>query len=115
MGYTALLRQLAVAHHVIVMIFVEHASGVWNQASPPSQRLAKMAHETIQTLPEAADFRSLLNTITELAQAAEGRGDRTSAAVLVNVAALLAEVQAARPLSSTAPIAPAALALALAA
>ena len=72
-----------------------------------------MAHEMIQIFPETADFRCLVSTLTELAQVAENRGDRASAAVLVNVAALLAEVQATRPLSSAAPIAPAALALAL--
>ena len=72
-----------------------------------------MAHETIQTFPEAADFRSLMNTIASLAQVAEDRGDRVSAAVLINVASLLAEVQVTRPQSSVAPIAPAALAFAL--
>ena len=113
MIYAAQLRQPSNAPHVSVRILVECASGVWNQGPPPSERLAKMAYETIQTLPEAADFRSLLNTITDLAQVAEDRGDRTSAAVLVNVAALLAEVQATRPQSNAAPIAPAALALAL--
>ena len=71
-----------------------------------------MAYETIQAPPEAADFRSLLNTITDLAQLAENRGDRTGATVLVNVASLLAEVQSARSPINAAPIGPAALALA---
>ena len=71
-----------------------------------------MAHETIQSLPEAADFQSLLNTITELAQVAEERGDRTSAAILVNVASLLAELQSARSLGSGALSAPTSRALA---
>ena len=72
-----------------------------------------MAHQTVQTLPEAAEFQSLLSTITELAQVAEDRGDRMSATILVNVASLLAELQSARPLGSGAPVAPSALALPL--
>lgn len=67
-----------------------------------------MAHETIKTPAEAADVQSLMNTITTLAKVAEDRGDRMSAAVLVNVASLLAELQSTRPLSCAVPIAPAA-------
>jgi hypothetical protein len=62
----------------------------------------KMAINQTVSSREAATFRSLLATITGLSEAADLRGDRVSATILLNVAALLAEVQCNHPLTGEA-------------
>ena len=57
-----------------------------------------MANQLTPMSHEAATLRSLIGTITNLSQVAEDRGDRASASILLNVAALLAEVNCNHPL-----------------
>ena len=63
----------------------------------PLQGDADMANDLPRPLSEAATLRSMMATMLELAQLAEDTGDRSSAAILVNVVSLLAELQVARP------------------
>ena len=53
-----------------------------------------MAAATI-TRSEHAEFQGMLTTLADLSQAAERRGDRLSAELLLNVVGLLAEVRVA--------------------
>ena len=63
----------------------------------PLQGDADMANDLPRPLSEAATLHSMMATMLELAQLAEDTGDRSSAAILVNVVGLLAELQVAHP------------------
>lgn len=91
-------------HHGKVNFVVVRRCDLWiPPGQPDAWELATMLNSPNANPNEAATFRGLISTITGLSQAAELRGDRASATILINIAALLAEVQVSHPLDSYRP------------